>query len=175
MWFAEDVIVRRDFDMSALGAVPSHVDYGIMSLNKDFFELAMKRDDAVAVVEEESEFLERLEAVGEDWDAIVDLLDERYEDLEETSALDAGMAGAVAALSALGAFTISSCNGGVIGDSHKSEVPHVLFACGPNVVATIEFAAAAVGCGLINNDGFLELFADDLRNMNRFARKLLEM
>lgn len=85
MWFAEDVIVRRDVDISALGPVPSDVDYGILSLNKDFFELAMKRDDAVAVVEEESEFLERLEAVGEDWDAIVDLLDERYEDPEETS------------------------------------------------------------------------------------------
>ena len=85
------------------------------------------------------------------------------------------MAGAVAALSALGAFPISSCIRGVMGDLHKSEVPHVIFACGPNVVATIRSAAAAIGCGLTKNDVFLKLFADDLRNMNCFARKPFEM
>jgi hypothetical protein len=173
MWIADNVKIRREVDVSTLLPVPVQRDYNLISLNHAFLEVEVTEAEAVEVVEDEAILLQELEAARDDDQAIVNLLDIRYEDLSNTAHLDAGMAGIVAALTAKGAFTISSCNGGVLGDSHLSDVPHVLFACNRDLLASIEGAAAAVGCGLVDNDGYVELFADDLRKMNRIATALL--
>jgi hypothetical protein len=175
MWLADSVTVRREVDHSALGPVPIGTGYDVLELNQEYFDLEIDFPEAITVVEEESGFITAMEAAEGDWDAIVALLDERFDEPDDISGLDAGMSGAVAALAAIGARPLSSCNGGTLGDTHRSDVPHILVASPANLVVRIDGAAATAGCGLINNDGYLELFADDLRKMNLFARALLGM
>lgn len=175
MWIAEGVEVRREIDMGALAPMFESASYQTRSLNRAFFEIRLDVDEAAAVVAEEGDLLARLEMTGGDWASIVQLLDQRFEGGGETSALDAGVAGAVAALSAGGACTISSCNGGTLGDGHAEDLPTILFVCQVDAATTVLTAAEAADCGLINRYGSLELFADDLRRMNRFARELLAL
>jgi len=85
-----------------------------------------------------------------------------------------GTAGAIFALSAAGAAPISSCNGGLLGDtSHSSQVPHILFSVTRDCLGPIFAAAEAAEVGLVNNSGHVEVFADCIPKLNLFARQLL--
>ncbi len=85
-----------------------------------------------------------------------------------------GTAGAIFALSAAGAAPISSCNGGLLGDtSHSSQVPHILFSVTPDRLAPILAAAKAADVGLLNNSGHVEVFASGIPGLRAFARQLL--
>jgi hypothetical protein len=127
------------------------------------------------VIEEERELLDRVAAVGWTTDEANAILEEHFSDWSELSGFDAGLGGAVLALSAAGATPISSCNGGTIGNEHhSSDVPHILFA-GSNTmdVAAIKFALEAVDLGAIPNEAFGEIYADQVLKFPRFARVLV--
>ena len=93
-----------------------------------------------------------------------------------TGGLDAGVAGLVYAISALGGTPISSCNGGVVGVSnHSSDVPHVLFTAPPEAMDRILAAAKNNRVGLIHNDGYAEAFTDHLPHLHALANSLVAL
>ncbi len=172
---AEGVKLRREVDARKLRPLPLERSYDVVALNYDYFDLDFDEAQAGEVVNEEADLIDRIERAGNDGHAMAAaLLDERYERDDDAAALDLGMAGIVATLTAKGAMTITSCNGGVLGPPHSYPAPTVLFACPASMLPAVDAAADAVGCGLVVSDGFLELFADDLRKMNAIARMLLD-
>ncbi len=66
------------------------------------------------MIEEERELLNRVAAAGWMTDQANEILDDHFSDWSELSGIDAGLGGAVLALSAAGATPISSYNGGTI-------------------------------------------------------------
>jgi len=90
--------------------------------------------------------------------------------------LDIGVAGAVAALSALGAIPVASCNGGRLGIRHSYGHPLVAFFALPSMVETLTQCATTSGVGLINspqNDGTLIVFSPQLDGLAAFAKRLI--
>jgi hypothetical protein len=133
-------------------------------------------DEAIEGVEEEAQLLFEIAGAGWDTDEAQTIVEENIGAMGLTSPLDAGVAGLVLAISALGGTSITSCNGGMVGvSSHRSDVPHILFTAPPDVMDRIIPAAIACEVGLVFNEGYAEAFADYLPNLHRLARSLLEM
>ena len=151
-------------------------EYGI-GLNLEYADYrGIPVDEAIEGVEEEAQLLFDLAGAGWDTDKAQTIVDENIGAMGLTSPLDAGVAGLVLAISALGGTPITSCNGGTVGvSSHRSDVPHILFTAPPNVMDRIIPAAIACEVGLVFNEGYAEAFADYLPNLHRLARSLLEM
>lgn len=133
-------------------------------------------DEAVEAVQEEAELLSDLAEADWNTDVSEDVIEAYMAAMGLGSALDAGVAGLVLAISAVGGTPISSCNGGLVGVSdHRSDVPHILFTAPAVVMDKIIPAAMACDVGLVFNQGYAEAFADHLPNLHRLARQLLEM
>lgn len=131
-------------------------------------------EDAYEAVNEEADLLSEIAAAGWDTDEAAEVIDAYVEAFGPTAGLDAGVAGLVYALSALGATPISSCNGGLVGiSSHASDVPHVLFTAGPDVMDRVLMAAKESQVGIVRNNGFAEAFTNHLPNLHALARKLV--
>ena len=129
--------------------------------------------DAWEGIHEEAALLDRISSLAPD-DDVTDVIEELYEDCSELAGFDIGVAGAVMALSAVGAVPISSCNGGLLNEaSHPSDIPHILFSAKSDQIAIISEAAGSADVGLINNGEHLELFARSIPDLNLFARQLL--
>lgn len=177
MWIADGVIIRREAIRDSSFTAARTVDYVVASLNRSRFEIEATRDEARTVVENETRLLAELGDADRDGDddAFEAFIEDQFEAPNPYAELDIGVAGAVVALAAVGAWPLSSCNGGLLGGYHSSDVPHILFSCDRPVFNGILSAAEAVDCGLIQNERFIELFADDLTKLNAFARTLLGM
>jgi hypothetical protein len=88
--------------------------------------------------------------------------------------LDLGVASTVASLSAARCVPFSSCNAGAFGGDHHEAYPLVAFFARPQMAALILAAATASGVGLENGpDGCIVVYADDVRNLRRFAECLI--
>lgn len=131
-------------------------------------------EDALEAINEEADLLSEIDAADWDTDEAEEVIEAYVEAFGPTAGLDAGVAGLVYALSALGATPISSCNGGLVGtSSHASDVPHVLFTAAPSVVDKVLAAAKESGVGIVRNNGFAEAFTDHLPNLHSLANKLV--
>lgn len=134
----------------------------------------MSAEDAHEALQEEAKLLSDLAAADWDTDEAEEIIESHIEAFGPTSGLDAGVAGLVYALSAVGATPLTSCNGGVVGvESHASDVPHVLFTAPIEVLNVVLTAAKRNGVGLINNDGYAEAFTNNLRNFHALAKELI--
>ena len=174
-----EVEIRRDIDPAGLNPISDEqaASEDGLDLNHDYFDV---RDHAAAdladILEAEGEILTALEA--ENWDEGLadELVDQAYEDCSAIGPFDLGVGAAVIALAAAGATPISSCNAGVIdGRHHAAEIPNILFSVSPEGLPIILRAATAADIGLINNDGYAELFTDRLPKFHDFARYIATM
>jgi len=175
MWQSVDIEIVRDVDPAAIGPFDNaDAEDGIL-LNHVYVDMrGFSAADAREVVAEEARLLDDIEAIGDDDDRLAELLEGLYEDASELSGFDVGTAGAIFALSAAGAAPISSCNGGLLGDtSHSSSVPHILFSVARERLGPILAAAEAADVGLLNNSGHVEVFGDRIPRLNAFAQHLL--
>ena len=125
------------------------------------------------VFELESQLIARLMAASDRAEEYNAIEDELYEDDEGLLGLDIGVASAVVALSAAGAIPFSSCNAGAYGGSHHEEHPLVAFFAKPKQLVFLLEAAEEAGVGLEgDSSGAVVLYADDIRNMPKFASAL---
>ncbi len=176
---ATEVEIRRTLNIAQI----EHMDEELASsedgigLNLHYFDVrGWSVSDAGIALEEESELLERLSGAGWTTDEASEIIEEHFSDYTDLSGFDVGMGSAVLALSAAGATPISSCNGGQIGtDHHSTDVPHILFAGSKTLrVEAIEAAIEGAGLGAIPNEGYGEIYADQVLKFHRFARLLFD-
>lgn len=175
MWGSVDVEIVRELDPDGIGSFENADARDGILLNHDYVDMrGYSIADAQEIVAEEAQLLDDIEAIGADDDRLNELLERLYEDASELSGFDVGTAGAIFALSAAGAAPISSCNGGLLGDtSHSSQVPHILFSVVLDRLKPILAAAEAADVGLLNNSGHVEVFANRIPGLHTFAKQLL--
>lgn len=175
MWESIDVEIVRELDPSAIGPFENADAKDGILLNHEYVDMrGYSISDAQDILGEEAQLLDDIEAIGDDDDRLEELLEQLYEDASELSGFDVGTAGAIFALSAAGAAPISSCNGGLLGDtSHSSQVPHILFSVTKDRLRPIIAAAEAADVGLLNNFGHVEVFAKRIPELHNFAKQLL--
>jgi hypothetical protein len=90
--------------------------------------------------------------------------------LAEFIMLDVGVISAVAALWAGGCVSTFSCRGH---DTDRDSCPHIRFTTDEQRLPFVRQAALSAGCGLaLDNTGMLELYANDVLALIRFARAL---
>lgn len=171
-----EIEVIRDLDPERLRPLDdkeaSTVD-GMM-LNHGYVDVrgcdATELDDAIG---DETAFFDEVSGLGDDPDAVLELLDNYF--TESENPFDVGVAAAVVAISMVGGVPISSCNGGWFGDDHSSSVPHILFSIAPAEIGIIQTAAEAAACGLTNNGAYAELYADELPKLLNFALEVQKL
>jgi len=154
---------------------------GDNQLYEDFSGVGWK--EVQDVIDEESVLLqeasERSANIDEFDQAIDEILGERYPDDDATDGalsdfldLDLGVMSAVAALSASGSISTTSCRG------HRANgeaAPLVRFATDGARLAHILAAASGSGCGLLlDDDGMLQLYAKNILSFVAFARELVK-
>ncbi|WP_350335250.1 hypothetical protein [Coralliovum pocilloporae] len=129
--------------------------------------------DARLVLEQEQEFLQRIETAQDPHGELEQIDDERCEDCE-ISGLDVGIAASVIALSAAGFFTFSSCSGGLLDTNHHEEHALVVLFANKDQVPLLLACAKAAGCGLEKaHDGELILYARVITDMVKFAKEVI--
>lgn len=127
-------------------------------------------EEAVRVAELETELVERVRSAASPEDEMNLVDDELYDDPDGLLGLDLGVAGAVAALAAIGCIPVASCNGGAFGGWHHEDHPLVVFYAPKSLVPTLLRAAAETSTGLDNHDGALMLYAEAVDGPMAFAR-----
>lgn len=117
---------------------------------------------------------------GDDFDRLVNYeLRQRYpgddfdeEPLSEFADLDVGVMSAVAALSASGCVTTTSCRSH---RRHGEPSPLVRFATDEQRLPIVQAAASSAHCGrLLDEDGMLQLYAGNVLALVEFAREMLQ-
>ena len=117
---------------------------------------------------------------SDDFDQLVNYeLEQRYPGddfdegpLSEFAGLDVGVMSAVAALSAAGCVTTTSCRGH---SRHGEPSPLVRFATDEQRLPVVQAAAANARCGLLlDEDGMLQLYAANVLAFVEFARQMLQ-
>ena len=123
----------------------------------------------------EYRLLRRLEMTTDLEAELIAISDENYEnDCPPLRGLDLGVAATVLTLSAMGGLTVTSCNGGCLGDHHHEKHPLVVFYAKPEDAATLLGAADESGVGITNEDGSLMVCANDIWRMHNFAKSILK-
>jgi hypothetical protein len=99
-------------------------------------------------------------------DEAIDEIDRRQLAESSLSALDFGVSAAVAMISAIGCVPVTSCRGR---RPHAQPAPMIVFYAQKRHVARLMDAVIEADCHIVNNGAKLELYADDLRKLHRFA------
>jgi hypothetical protein len=172
---ARGVIVRRKVDPKRLGWIEDRRAGTRLGLpaNQAYVDLrGFRRIDLDAVLEEERVGYQNLEAAGYD-EAAIEALDRNQAAHSIARILDFGVAAAVVAVSALGCIPITSCRGNSLGRKpHEHPAPMLTFYARRLHLPAILDAAAEADLYVTNNEAKVEVYADDLRKMNRFAAAL---
>lgn len=126
--------------------------------------------DADKVVRDEAALILRIEE-AEDPDEEIELIEqEQYEDPDLLIGVDLGVASTVAVLSAASCLTIASCNGGAFGGDHHEDHPLVVFYARSEHLIVLLEAAEAADVGLERDaEGYLMVYAGDIRRMIAFS------
>lgn len=135
-------------------------------------------DDATETIAREAELLARIEAISEEEQKqkLEEICDELHEDCDLLIGLDFGVAGLVDALTATGCVTISSCNGGVMGDVHTESFPWIIFHAPRTLIDLLLQAATEANVGLVNTHaGMLEAYSDEIIKFNNMADRLIKL
>lgn len=147
--------------------------------NHDYDHLGdISIDEAIEIIASEAELLERIAEIPEELqqEKLLEIYDELEEDCDPLIGFDFGVAGLVHALTAIGCVTISSCNGGVMGDSHAMPYPWIIFHAPTTVVDLLLRSAEEVNASLINNyTGMLEVNSDEIWKFNKMAGHLIKL
>lgn len=159
------------------------VSYDGIGDNRRYEDLSEVEWDEIAdVIAEEESLLHSAAAQaadGDEFDQILDReLEERYPGdefdegpLSSFASLDVGVMSAVAALSASGCVTTTSCRGHRLSGEPN---PLVRFTTDEARLPLIQMAAERTGCGLLlDQDGMLQLYTKNVFAFVNFARDLL--
>jgi hypothetical protein len=140
-------------------------------------------DDVSEIIREESALLQEASqgaTSADDFDLAANrIIEERYPDnntpdgaLLDFLSLDLGVMSAVAALSASGSVSTTSCRGHNTGGE---AAPLVRFTTDETRLPLILAAVSSSGCGLLlDGDGMLQLYATNILSFVAFARDLLK-
>jgi hypothetical protein len=172
---ARGVIVQRKVDPKRLGWIDDRraaTRHGLPA-NQAYVDLrGFRRIDLDAVLEEERAGYQSLEAAGYD-EAAIEALDRDQAARSVVRIVDFGVAAAVVAVSALGCIPITSCRGNSLGRTrHQHPAPMLTFYARRLHLPAVLEAAAEADLYVTNNEAKLEVYADDLRKMHRFAAAL---
>jgi hypothetical protein len=140
--------------------------------------------DVASLIEAEEALIQRVAEQACDAREFEKLLNQAVDDeypgedldegpLAEFIMLDVGLISAVAALWAAGCISTFSCRGH---DTESDSCPHIRFTTDEQRLPFVRQAALAARCGLaLDNTGMLELYANDVLALIRFARALFAL
>jgi hypothetical protein len=171
--------IRRNVDAARLGwPKPDEArnDSGL-GCNREYIDLRRRSwADAKRVYALERTLIARLENGTDVEEELAAIEEELYEDPgDDLFGLDLGVASSVICLSAAGCVTFASCNAGAFGGRHHERYPLVAFFARPQMIAHIDEATGKAGIGLENSaSGHLIAYANDIRDMRRFAKELIK-
>jgi hypothetical protein len=169
------VEIERQLDKEAIGLPDSSMTSHFRLENHQYETLRACWREAKVALALENSLLTRLQNADDLEAEHLLVSDEMYEDIDQPlRGLDLGVAAAVLALSAMGCVTITSCNGGFLNDSHHEEHPLVVFYAEPDHTEFLLKAAAAAGVGISNGGGAITVWANDIWDMHKFARELVD-
>lgn len=173
-----DIEIVRAVDCTRLGwpALDQRQEGGRLGGNHEYVDLRhISWAEAVDIADEERGIIDRIER-ADDPDAEWTVIEEELEEDPGLMVLiDLGIASTVAALSAAGCITVSSCNGGAYGDHHHERYPLVAFYARRQHVPLLLGAAERAGVGIENDpDGAVVVYADAIDRMPMFAAALIE-
>ncbi len=168
--------IERNLIKKWLGLPRRSVRNQFQFQNHDYEPIRSTWKGAKEVLELENSLLKRLE-LASDFPKELDVIaDELYEDPEHPFlGLDIGVAGAVLTLAAMKCVTLSSCNGGALGDCHHESHPLVVFYAERDQSCILLEAAAKAEVGMSNEDGPILVWANDIRHLHNFAVELHNM
>jgi hypothetical protein len=90
--------------------------------------------------------------------------------------LDFGVVSAVVAISALGCVPVTSCRGPTLGSRrHQQPAPMIVFYARRTHIPALLEAVEQADCQIVNNGAKVEIYADDVRKMRRFALVMREV
>lgn len=128
----------------------------------------LSADDVDQAIAEEAAQYRELEESGYSWQ-VVDKLD-RQRAASPTLPVDFGVAAAVSALSALGCVPVTSCRGPTLGGRpHSHPAPMVVFYARKAHLPALLESVTEADCQIVNNVAKVEIYADDVRKLHRFA------
>ena len=148
-------------------------DYGLGG-NREYSDLRRcSWRSAREIWDYETSILHKLEMSG-DSSRLED--DQESDEIAEALwGLDLGVASVVVSLSAAKCIPFTSCNGGAFEDGHLEKYPLVAFYAKAQWVPHLLSAAKGTNVGLENGlSGSIVVFANDIRNMPRFAQSVIE-
>jgi hypothetical protein len=170
-----DVIARREIEPRKLGWIDARraASHRGLPANQAYVDLrGFQPIDLDAVLEEERVGYRDLETTGYAQETI-DEIDARQAANSVVRIVDFGVAAAVVALSALGCVPITSCRGNSLGHRrHEHPAPMITFYARRLHLDALMEAVNEAEIYIVNNDAKLEIYADDLRKMHRFAETL---
>jgi hypothetical protein len=167
-----NVIASRKLDVRQLGWI-SGKRAGTRSnfpANFEYVDLrGLSLADLDRALDEERLAYALLEAVGFDQKSI-DEVDRQRATAPFVPILDFGVVSAVVAISAAGCVPVTSCPGPTIGSSrHQQPAPMIVFYARRTHVPILLKAVEQADCQIVNNGAKVEIYADDVRKMQRFA------
>lgn len=167
-----NVIPSRELDVAKLGWLSGKRAETRPNFPANFQYVDLRGFGAADVdraLSEERQAYAYLEDHGFSQEAI-DSVDRRFASSSLIPFLDFGVGAAVAALSALGCIPVTSCRGPTLGThAHSQPAPMIVFYARKMHVAPLLEAVSEADCQIINNGAKVELYADDIRKLHRFA------
>lgn len=170
-----NVIRRREIDDRQLGWLDGRRAETRRNFpaNRDYVDLrGFTPADLDTVLEEERRSYALLDAAGFAPSAVAEV--DRQRSLSPVAPmLDFGIASTVVGLSVLGCVPVMSCRGQTLGpDAHMYPAPMATFYARRLLVPALLTAVAEAGINVVNSDGKLEVYSEDLRKMHAFGRIL---
>lgn len=175
-------VIRRELDPGRLDVLTEDVldaaeETGELDGNQHYLDLsaATWRDVAYAL-ETEGKLIGQLQACDDPADVLQRLEETRSleDEREALWYLEVGVAAPVMALSALGAHTTMSCNGGAFGGIHPRDWPSIRFYPQKAQLDRLLGLARDSGVGLVEEEGRAVLYALTVQDFQRFAALALE-
>jgi len=173
-----DVEIVREVDVNMLGCPePGDATNGAgLGINREYVDLRCRSwAEARRMFALEGDLIRRIERADDAGQACDRIDEELYErDDDGLFCLDIGVAATVVCLSAGKCVPFYSCNAGVFGGQHHAAYPQVAFFARVEMVDLLLVAAGVAEIGLhMGAAGDLVAYANDIRNMRRFAAALL--
>ncbi|MGR0183441.1 hypothetical protein [Azospirillum aestuarii] len=171
-----DVMKIQDIKPNLLGWIEEDraaTDDGLL-INHNYLDLrGFSKDDLDWEIQDEAEGFELLEKKGYS----IEVMDELWQMSEYSLVpmIEFGVRAAVVAVSALGCVPITSCRGKSLDDCHISDAPSIIFYAHASHVPTLLAAARQSEVSITNNADMVEVFTDNLRLMNSFAKAILRI
>lgn len=167
-----NVVSSRRLDLAQLGWISGKraLTRSNFPANFEYVDLrGLSLADLDHALDEEGAAYAMLEAAAFD-QMSVDEVDRQRAESSLVPMLDFGVTSAVVAISALGCVPVTSCRGPTLGRSpHQHRAPMMVFYArrvhAPALLAAVEQA----DCQIVNNGAKVEIYADDVRKMRRFA------